>query len=83
LDGEIRIGLGHYYLSGNADFVMGAGRMKINNEGKISSIDAESGHYRPTDSELDATVQLLRDNNLVMIPGLRVKYPDGRVVVIN
>lgn len=64
LEGDLRLGIGHFHLSGNAGNVLGAGRLKVNNEGKIFWIDGSSGHYRPTNSQLDNSVQMLRDNNL-------------------
>lgn len=72
MDGELRVGLGHYYLSGNAPEVLAAGRLKITDEGKIWWIDFGSGHYRPgldNIAEEEAIRNLLRNNNLSQFVG--------------
>ncbi len=47
-DETIKIGWGHGFLANNAENVIYAGDIKINANGKISSINIASGHYRPT-----------------------------------
>ena len=71
-NGELRIGLGHFHLSGNASNVLAAGRIKVNIEGKIWWMDGTSGHYLPgleNPNELDAMRAILYNNNLTSFPG--------------
>lgn len=49
-DGKLRIGVGHYHLSGSAPTVQAAGVLKVW-DGKISWITNQSGHYRPSQAE--------------------------------
>lgn len=56
LDGELRIGMGHYYLSEYANEVINAGQIGIEN-GKITYLSNWSGHYCPTkDDVIDAKI---------------------------
>jgi hypothetical protein len=50
--GELKIGEGHYGMSGEAASVKGAGRIYINSSGKIDYVDDYSGHYQPNRQEL-------------------------------
>jgi hypothetical protein len=48
LDGspsELRLGLGHFRISGNSLSVKGAGSLKMNSDGKIYYINRQSGHF--------------------------------------
>jgi len=62
--GELKIGRGHYTLSGEASKVKGAGQININSEGKIDYIDNYSGHYKPDKQELVNQATALRDSGL-------------------
>ena len=57
-DGRLMIGSGHHTLSGGAETVQAAGRIKISN-GQVKSITNESGHYKPTMSQAEESVKLL------------------------
>lgn len=61
--GELRIGGGHFHLSNGADSVKAAGQLYTEN-GKISAVNTESGHYRPTNSEAVQSAGVLRDAGL-------------------
>ncbi|MEN7550563.1 RHS repeat-associated core domain-containing protein [Rapidithrix thailandica] len=50
--GELRIGKGHDFLSGNAKYVEAAGNVKIRN-GKITSHGNDTGHFQTSLSELE------------------------------
>jgi RHS repeat-associated protein len=56
--GELKIGSGHYYLSGGASSVKAAGRLKIWN-GKVTYLNANSGHYRPNAAQAQQGQNLL------------------------
>lgn len=56
--GELKIGSGHYYLSGGASSVKAAGRLKIWN-GKVTYLNANSGHYRPKSAQAQQGQNLL------------------------
>ena len=47
LEGELKIGAGHYFMSNSDEYVKAAGRIDIDGAGKIKVIEPESGHYRP------------------------------------
>ena len=66
---ELRLGLGHYKISGNALAVKGAGSLRFNSEGKIYYINRQSGHYisipaSNLQGELDEIVNILNQNEL-------------------
>lgn len=68
---ELRLGLGHYIISGEADAVKGAGSLRFNSEGKIYYINRQSGHYISIPNsnlagELDETVNILNSNGLTV-----------------
>jgi len=73
LDGELRFGKGHYYLSEYADVVMNAGRVGVEN-GQIVYLNNWSGHYRSTKNDvIDAKIffeqnQLTGDIFVTFIP---------------
>jgi hypothetical protein len=56
--GELKIGSGHYYLSDGASSVKAAGRLKIWN-GKVTYLNANSGHYRPNVTQAQQGQNLL------------------------
>lgn len=51
--GELRIGTGHHNLSDGASTVSAAGRLKIHN-GKVTRVNNDSGHYKPSAAETKA-----------------------------
>ena len=58
-DGELRIGLKHFWMADTAPFVYGAGRMIVSREGDIEYIDNHSGHYTPSAEQFQKTLKLL------------------------
>jgi RHS repeat-associated protein len=69
-DGKLVIGDGHYNLSDEAEYVLGAGRIKIV-DGKIINITNNTGHYRPNVGELHNQAGLL-DNMGVTAPNRKI-----------
>ena len=62
--------------------VIGTGRLKIN-DGELTYIDVESGHYQPSPSTLFNTVQTLKKIGVKLSPEIvQVKYytDDGDVI---
>lgn len=64
IDFQFRIGKKHYYLSGEASEVRGAGSIIINENGKVTAINPFSGHYKPSDEHNEKVIQLFKDLNL-------------------
>jgi hypothetical protein len=64
MDGEIKIGSGHYFLSNSSEYVKAAGNMEIDNLGKITHLDVNSGHYKPTYENNVAAKQLFESMGL-------------------
>lgn len=60
-EGDIKIGEGHYHLSGGADEVYGAGELTISN-GKFVAVDNNSGHYKPNTVELINQAIILKNS---------------------
>jgi len=58
--GELKIGSGHYYLSGGAESVQAAGRLKIY-KGTVTPLNGNSGHYRPTPEQTTIGNNLLKE----------------------
>ncbi|KAA2222935.1 DUF6443 domain-containing protein [Chryseobacterium sediminis] len=48
--GDLKVGSGHYYLSGEANNVQAAGQIRLHN-GQIVEINNVSGHYAPSAQE--------------------------------
>lgn len=73
LDGELRIGTGHYYLAEYTDEVINAGQIGIEN-GKVVYLNNWSGHYCPNKNDvIDAKIffeqnQLIGDIFVSFIP---------------
>ncbi len=63
LNGELRLGEGHYYLSERAEQVLNAGTMGIEN-GKIIHLDNWSGHYQPDKIDLINAQKFFEQNQL-------------------
>ena len=64
LNGELRIGDSHYYLSERAKQVLSAGCIDIEN-GKITYLDNWSGHYSPNKKDLIDAANFFTTNRLV------------------
>ena len=58
-DGELRIGMKHFWLADTASFVYGSGRMIVSIEGDIEYIDNHSGHYPPSAEQFQKVLKLL------------------------
>lgn len=56
---EFRLGIGHLKISDKSDFLIGAGRIIVNNYGYIIYIDNKSGHYRPKIENLKLSIDTL------------------------
>lgn len=63
-NGELRLGGGHYYLSGEAGSVRGAGGAYFEG-GRVSVLTDGSGHYRPTIPQVQNIANTFRDNGLL------------------
>jgi len=63
LNGELRLGEGHYYLSERAEQVLNAGTMGIEN-GKIIHLDNWSGHYQPDKVDVINAKNFFEQNQL-------------------
>ena len=63
MDGNLRIGRGHSYLSGGQN-VQAAGTIKVNSSGYIRNITNESGHFQPTVPEALNYPQIFKDIGL-------------------
>jgi hypothetical protein len=59
-NGDLVLGEGHYFLSGEKPYLKGAGQMIIDENGKIDLINSYSGHYRPNKDELLTQAKNLR-----------------------
>ena len=60
MNGELKIGGGHYFLSKNAEYVKAAGNLEITKGGKIKLVDLQSGHYKPTYKENQIARELFK-----------------------
>jgi len=74
--GELRIGKGHDFLSGNAEAVGGAGQITIVN-GKIVYVNNHSGHFFPTKAEMQQTFKWLKSKRVVHKALTNPFYVDG------
>lgn len=64
LNNQLCLGIGHLYTSNDAEMVMCAGRIVINNYGYITYIDNKSGHYRPKLENIIYTLELFKSLNI-------------------
>ena len=62
------------------DDVVCAGMLKIDAAGKLTFIDTNSGHYKPTAEQLRAVIVILRDEYNVDLSGTRASTAEPRVV---
>jgi hypothetical protein len=72
-DGTLNIGNGHYRISGKAANVKAAGEIMFDDYGKIIYLSNESGHYKPTEKNLNDITDLFKKYNLVN-PEYHVKH---------
>ena len=66
-DKELRIGLKHYWMSDEASFVYGAGRMIVSQEGNVEYVDNHSGHYIPNPDQFQQSLNLLSYLNITFL----------------
>lgn len=75
---NLKIGLGHYYLSSNSDNVYAAGRLIVNHCGEIFYIDDKSGHYQPNKAGfktgLNFVSQFVNIDNLLKLDITETKW---------
>lgn len=64
MQGNLKLGKGHYHLSGKADYVKRAGQIGIE-KGKIVYLDDQSGHYLPTSEDVINIVNVFSRNRLL------------------
>jgi RHS repeat-associated protein len=62
--GELKLGAGHYTISGQAASVKGAGELYLEN-GKIDVVNRASGHYQPTSGQLNNIKTTFENNGLL------------------
>lgn len=71
-DYKLLLGIGHYKLSGKSKTIVSAGRLSINENGKISYLDNDSGHYSPDKEHLIRIYGIFK--SLDMVENCDVKY---------
>ncbi len=64
-DMDLLFGKGHFKLNKKQETLISAGRMKIENGGKITYIDNDSGHYNPNKEHLEEIINILNKLNLM------------------
>ncbi|MEL6560256.1 MAG: hypothetical protein AAFQ94_18855 [Bacteroidota bacterium] len=65
MEGELKIGAGHYFMTNSNEYVKAAGRVELDKLGKIKDVDLNSGHYQPNYEENEIARQLFRDLGLM------------------
>jgi len=65
VDGNLYLGNGHYKISHKAPSVKAAGEIMFDENGKIIYISNDSGHYRPSQKNLEDIAELFRKNRLL------------------
>ena len=65
LEGELKIGAGHYFMSNSDEYVKAAGKIELDEFGKIKDADLNSGHYQPSYEENEVARQVFRDLGLM------------------
>ncbi len=71
-DGNLLIGDGHYKMTGQASEVRSSGQIHINNEGNISYLDNNSGHYQGNSSSLSYAQKFFKKLGL-LTEGVKVE----------
>ena len=66
-DGTFRLVLGkeHSGLSGGRASVFAAGQIRFNRDGVVTEVTNGSGHYLPSDANLNRAVQFMYDRNIL------------------
>jgi hypothetical protein len=67
---QLVLGWEHTGLSGGRASVFGAGRLIVNKAGFVIAVDRMSGHYRPTEANLQRAVSFLIDKGILMDPAV-------------
>jgi hypothetical protein len=65
---QLVLGWEHTGLSDGRSSVFGAGRLFVNKDGFVIRVDRKSGHYRPSEANLQRAVRLLIDKGILMEP---------------
>lgn len=63
-EGNLIIGDGHYKLTKKAKTIKAAGEIKVDNLGKVTYLNNESGHYKPTRTDLNNIVNKFKELKL-------------------
>lgn len=64
-DGKMIIGSQHYKMTKKADNLKTAGEIEIDENGKISYLNNESGHYKPGKPLLQKVIDVFRSKGLL------------------
>ena len=64
-NGNMIIGSQHYKMTKKADNLKTAGEMEIDENGKISYLNNESGHYKPGKDLLRSVIEIFKKKNLL------------------
>jgi hypothetical protein len=67
---QLVLGWEHTGLSGGRASVFGAGRLIIDRRGFVIRVDRKSGHYRPSEANLQRAVKFLIDKGILMDPAV-------------
>lgn len=62
---EFLIGSQHYKMTNKSKKIKCSGELKVDNEGKISYINNESGHYKPSKNLLKEVASIFKELNLL------------------
>jgi len=62
-NGNLILGQKHFYMSGNSVTVKGAGELIMSN-GKVTYINGNSGHYKPTPEEINRTSTFFNEKGI-------------------
>ncbi len=66
INGELKIGKGHYKLAQKATAVIMAGELLINDEGLIAAINNNSGHYQPSSYSFLKFIECLAEHYSIL-----------------
>ncbi len=75
-DGKLRIGHGHYNLSGEAEYVVSAGKMQIV-DGKVTELSNYSGHYLPSNENVVKVQEVFKDLGVTSTDFKVLKNPNA------
>jgi RHS repeat-associated protein len=71
-NGNLILGQKHFYMSGNSVTVKGAGELIMSN-GKVTYINGNSGHYKPTPEEINRTSTFFNEKG-ISTTNLKIDY---------